>query len=180
MLLQHCRQPEQRPAEGSRCPAWSWPAARPQMELAPQGLNKRLAWDNPSVIPGFYVILPQILQGFSSWRQGERCEKPGAWLCKLMLVWSSEMLREDTHLSAAGGPRTTKLSYSSHRAADWDQLTSAAASTKLVLNTAQCRLRDLQVPKLPTDYCTKCFSTSGHTTVVLTELMRGPNAADEE
>lgn len=98
------------------------------------------------------------------------------------------MLREDAHLSAAGGPRTSKLFYSSHSTADWDQLTSAAASTKLVLNTAQCRLTDLQVPKLPTDYCTKWFSRSGHTTAVLafefqavlTELMRGPSAADEE
>lgn len=98
------------------------------------------------------------------------------------------MLTEDVHLSTAGRSRKTKLFYSSHRAADWDQLTSAAASTKLVLNTAQCRLIDLQVPKLPTEECTKWFSRSGHTTavlafefqLVLTELMKGPNAADEE
>lgn len=93
------------------------------------------------------------------------------------------MLREDTRLSAAGGRRKTKLSYSSHRAAVWDQLTSAAASTKLVLNPVQCRLTDVQVPKLPTEYLTKWFSRSGHTTaalalefqVVLTELMKVPN-----
>lgn len=98
------------------------------------------------------------------------------------------MLTEDTHLSAAGGPRTTTLSHSSQRAADGDQGTSAAASTKLVLNTAQCRPTDLQAPKLPPEHCTKCFSRSGHSTavltfefqVVLTELMEAPSAAHKK
>lgn len=135
------------------------------------------------------MIVPQILRGFSSWRWGERCGKAGAGLCKLLLAGGSEACREAAHRSAAGGgPRRSSLSCSCHGAAHWHQVTSAAASTKLVLNTAQCRLTDLQVPKRPPEYCTKWFPSSGHTTavcafefqVVLTKLMKAPNAADEE